>query len=124
MASKLRKFITWFRDSLTPPQVLRAEKARRDAAADNSVRTRSASPHYYAFLYRKEQISNGRVLSAKESGWESPKQYFGPFDTQAEARAAVQDEITQYGLPRRQYKIQRLTAKQFEQLWGTPPGGR
>jgi len=120
MASTLRKFITWFRDSQTPRRGRRDEKDVR--TVQRAERARLAQPHYYVIGYRKEQIRGGRVLPESESGWAWPKEYFGPLGTKAEAEATLRAELSRYGLPRRQYKIQRLTADQFEQVWGSPPG--
>src|SRR5271170_6249749 len=109
MASTLRKVITWFRDSQTPRHVRRAAKGVRTVqrTVQRAERVRLAQPHYYVIGYRKEQIRAGRVLPESESGWAWPKEYFGPFETKVEAEAALRAELSRYGLPRRQYKIQR-----------------
>lgn len=64
------------------------------------------------------------------SGWRTkPKEYFGPFDSKADADGAVRDEIAKYGEGSSRYVVKQLTDQQFKELWfghgqrrGLPPG--
>ena len=107
---KLRKLFTWFRDSQSPRRV-RAAPVRKRSAVDDELR----APHYYAFYYPK-----GREPG---SGWKYPKMYVGPCTT----RECAEDEIAQSwparaGEPRARFKLKRLTADQFTEIWGAAPG--
>ena len=80
-------------------------KARRVTRISGAPSRRfPAAAHYYALYYPL-----GREPG---SGWKYPKKHFGPFATQAEARATIIGEIQTYGEPRSRYKIKKLTGAQ------------
>jgi hypothetical protein len=120
MTAKLRTFFDWFRDSQAPTPTRETRVSGREisrAHAQDKIRearrVRYDEPHYYVFYYPP-----GR---GPGSGWKYPKQYLGPFVTKAKAQDATQKELKRYGDQRSAYKVKRLTADQFEEIWGSPP---
>lgn len=127
---RFRKIYEWFRDSqrrlegqevadkkFSTAVAKQPRKVRHEGLGGleerlEERRTRYVSPHYYAFYYK---------LTGPNRRGERPKEYFGPFTTQTGARDAVAADMKKYDIPRDAYKVRRLTAAQFEEIWGAPP---
>ncbi len=107
--SKLREFLAWFRDSqqISPRALSRPESLSRGEVWSRAARLGLESPHYYAFYYPPGRDPRKR-----------PKQYFGPFEYPSGAQDAVRVDSEKYRAPRSAYEVRRLTADQFEEIWG------
>jgi hypothetical protein len=101
-------------ERLLDREIARAMTKLRAHAIATRARHAETYPHYYVFYYPP-----GR---GKGSAWKHPKQYFGPFDTKAEAGSVASHEAREYKQPRSSYKIKRLMPAAFEKIWGAAPG--
>jgi hypothetical protein len=104
---------TWFKNSQRTAAARERQRTNRAAKLREDEELRA--PHYYAFYYPE-----GREPG---SGWKHPKMYVGPCET----KECIEDEIAQSwpsraDEPRSRFKVRRLTADQFTEIWGDPPG--
>lgn len=118
MANSLGAFWKWFRESQTPRRPKESLSPYVPAASAPTALVTGGGKAWYVFY-----IPKGRMPKSfgGKSGWDWPKAYFGPFESQALAKAAVRREVNALGeLPAR-YKIRHVTADEFAKLWGKPP---
>jgi hypothetical protein len=105
-------FWAWFRDVHRP--LSRKERSRSFKSPEETRRARREryrDPHYYVLHYPPGKRPGSR-----------PKEYTGPFD-EAEGHSAAQElaRFLRSRHPEWSYKVRRLTADQFEEIWGAPP---